>query len=316
MDRLRAELFDILESSPSAMTVRQVFYQAVSRGVIAKTENEYKSTVVRLLTKMRLDGDIPFGWIADNTRWQRKPSTFSTMEAALERTARTYRRQVWDNQNAYVEVWLEKEALAGVVYDITAEFDVPLMVTRGYPSISFLHEAAEAMDAAAGAYSFQQLAAMPDDERQRFIERCNGAGRAYSEGKDVFVYYFGDFDPSGVDIARSTEERLDEFARSFITFERVAVNEAQIEELNLQTRPTKRTDSRANGWEGGSVELDAIPVEVLRGMVRDCIQAHLDPGQLDLLRTVEAEERAVLERLFSRNFVDLARHDEQGGRWT
>jgi hypothetical protein len=132
---VRAHLYNILARSESAMTVRQVFYQAVSRGVIAKTEGEYKSTVCRLLTDMRLDGVIPFGWIAENTRWMRKPRTYSSMESALENTASTYRRQVWDNQGAYVEIWLEKEALAGVVVDITSEFDVPLMVTRGYPSV-------------------------------------------------------------------------------------------------------------------------------------------------------------------------------------
>jgi hypothetical protein len=274
MTHLRAHLFTILNESPSAMTVRQVFYQAVSRGVIDKTEGEYKSTIVRLLTEMRLDGLIPFGWIADNTRWQRKPRTFSTMESALERTAQTYRRQLWDNQDAYVEVWLEKEALAGVVYDITAEFDVPLMVTRGYPSLSFLHEAAETMDAAAGVRTDEQLMAMSDEERRQLVEDCNASGRDLTEGKDVFVYYFGDHDPSGVDIARSTEERLDEFAQSFITFERVAVTEEQIRELDLPTRPTKRTDSRAAGWDGGSVEARRHP---RRGAARHGPRLHRAP---------------------------------------
>ena len=82
------------------MTVRQVFYQLVSRGVIAKTEGEHRQTVVRLLTAMRRAGEMPFGWIGDNTRWMRKPRTYSSMQDMLALTAQTYRRALWDNQAA------------------------------------------------------------------------------------------------------------------------------------------------------------------------------------------------------------------------
>jgi hypothetical protein len=146
MADLRAALYDIVATA-APMSVRQVFYQAVSRGLIAKTEAEYKNTVCRLLSEMRLEGEMPYGWIADGTRWQRKPVTHSGLEAALGSIHRTYRRSLWDNQSAYIEVWLEKEALAGVVYDATAQYDVPLMVTRGYPSLSFLANAAEDIEA-------------------------------------------------------------------------------------------------------------------------------------------------------------------------
>jgi hypothetical protein len=100
-------------------------------GVIAKTEGEYKITVVRLLGDMRRNGEIEFDWIAGNTRWMRKPRTFSSLENMLKRTAEAYRRSVWDNQECYVEIWLEKDALAGVLYEETGAWDVPLMVTRG-----------------------------------------------------------------------------------------------------------------------------------------------------------------------------------------
>ena len=80
------------------MTVRQVFYRLVSLGVIDKTEAEYKSTVCRLLADMRRNGDIPFRWIADNTRWMRKPTTYSNLEQAAQETAQFYRRRLWDNQ--------------------------------------------------------------------------------------------------------------------------------------------------------------------------------------------------------------------------
>ncbi len=97
------------------MTVRQLFYRLVSMGAIGKTENEYKNTICRLLGQMRRQKVVPFHWIADNTRWMRKPRSFSSLEEALENTAQTYRRAIWDYQDDYVEIWLEKDALAGVV---------------------------------------------------------------------------------------------------------------------------------------------------------------------------------------------------------
>src|SRR5262249_17037909 len=201
----------IRESHP--MTVRQVFYRLVTAGVIDKTESEYKSTVVRLLSVLRRTGEVPFGWIADNTRWMRKPGTFSSIEQALRRTAETYRRSLWDDQEVYVEVWLEKDALAGVLYQETGQWDVPLMVTRGYPSLSYLNEAAEAIIAV---------------------------------DKPAFIYYFGDYDPSGLDITRGVEEGLGEFdPDADIRFQRVAVTTDQIEEWNLPTRPTKKPTAGA-----------------------------------------------------------------------
>lgn len=114
------------------MTVRQVFYRLVSMGAIDKTEAEYKGTVCRLLAEMRRGGDIPWRWIADNTRWQRKPKTYRGLDHLLRETANLYRRALWERQDAYIEIWLEKDALAGVLIDVTTEWDVPLMVTRGF----------------------------------------------------------------------------------------------------------------------------------------------------------------------------------------
>jgi hypothetical protein len=256
----------LLEDNP--MTVRQVFYRMVSTGVIRKTEGEYKQTVCRLLSDMRLSGEIPFGWIADNTRWQRKPQTYSSVESMLRRTAEAYRRSLWDNQDAYVEIWLEKDALSGVLYDVTGRWDVPLMVTRGYPSLSYLMGAAEAIEAM---------------------------------GKPTYLYYFGDYDPSGLDIPRNVESRLREFAPTAdITFECIAVTPAQIIRWNLQTRPTKKTDSRSKGFEGESVEVDAIHPTDLRELAADCITEHIDPGALEAMYAAEREERELLQGIADR----------------
>lgn len=250
----------VAEQQP--MTVRQVFYQLVSRGAIDKTEKQYKQTVIRLLTEMRLAGSMPFDWIADNTRWMRKPRTYSSLVQALTSTARFYRRALWDTQNVYVEVWCEKDALAGVLSDATSEWDVPLMVTRGYPSLSYLHAAALAIAA---------------------------------EDRPVYLYYFGDFDPSGVDIARSTEKRLRQFAPDAeLYFEVLGVTPKQIAAMNLPTRPTKRKDTRSAGFHGESVEVDAIPPATLRALAYEAIAQHVDPEAVRKLAEAERDERRML----------------------
>jgi hypothetical protein len=174
IDAIRAALYETVEAY-HPMTVRQVFYQLVSQGVVPKTEAAYKTTVGRLLVKMRMDGELPFNWISDNTRWMRKPTTFSSLDAALENTARTYRRALWDDQDVYVEVWCDKDALAGVLLEETRQWDVPLMVSRGFASVTYLYEAAESFKA---------------------------------QGKPA--YYFGNHDRNGLHIDRSIEMKLRE----------------------------------------------------------------------------------------------------------
>jgi hypothetical protein len=264
IDQIRGAIYSTLEAD-HPMTVRQVFYQLVSRRAIEKTEAEYNRTVGRLLTDMRRAGEVPFDWIADNTRWMRKPKSYSSLADMLTQQQRFYRRALWDDQNAYVEIWLEKDALAGVLFEETEPWDVPLMVTRGYPSISYLHQAAMAI-------------------RLR--------------GKPAHLYYFGDHDPSGRDITRATEKGLREFAPDAdIRFERVAVTEQQIRDLRLPTRPTKKTDSRSKGFHGESVEVDAIPAATLRALARRSIECHIDRAALEGTRQVENAERETLNQL-------------------
>src|SRR5436305_11265476 len=112
IDDYRAAGDDVVEAQ-RPMTVRQVFYRGVGFGHWDKTEKEY-NTVQRLLADMRRNGDMPFSWIADGTRWQRKPQTHDSVESALRDTADFYRRALWSSQPWYVEAWLEKDALAGV----------------------------------------------------------------------------------------------------------------------------------------------------------------------------------------------------------
>jgi hypothetical protein len=143
---IRDAIIDILEND-HPQTVRQVFYALTVRGAILKAEIEYQQTVVRLLGDMRKAGTIPFEWIADNTRWMRKPASFTGLESCLNNTSRFYRRDLWAAMPVYVEVWVEKDALAGVMMEETEVYDVPLMVARGYASLTFLYSAATAIRA-------------------------------------------------------------------------------------------------------------------------------------------------------------------------
>jgi hypothetical protein len=243
-------------------TVRQVFYAMTVRGIIHKLEIEYKRTVGRLLTDMRELGEIPFEFIADNTRWMRKPATFVGLDQCLNNTSRFYRRDLWAAMPVYVEVWCEKDALAGVLMEETEVYDVPLMVAKGYASLSFLHGAAKTIEA---------------------------------KGKPAYVYHLGDLDPSGLDAARDIEAKLRRYApNAKIHFEHVAVTREQVERWKLPTRPTKSTDPRAKKFEGSSVELDAIPARDLRALVRECIERHIDKKQLEVLKVAEASERDIL----------------------
>jgi hypothetical protein len=271
MAEIREGLWDIVQVG-SPMTVRQVFYRAVAAGLVGKTEAEYQGTVCRLLTEMRRAHELPYHWLVDNTRWMRKPSTYRNLNSFLAGVKHSYRKQIWNDQDAYVEIWLEKDALAGVLNPVTSQWDVPLMVTRGYPSLSYVHDAAETI-----------------------------AG----QGKDAYIYYFGDHDPSGVDIPRKVEEDLRQFVEedpegdpdTEIHFERVAVLPEQIRDWCLPTRPTKKTDTRAKRFVGESVELDAVEPQRLRSLVEDRIVQHVDETVLAITRNVEASERAILKNM-------------------
>jgi hypothetical protein len=250
------------------MTVRQMFYALVIRDVVPKEERAYDQVAYHLLS-MRRAGVLPFSYIADHTRWVRKSKTYSSVQAYLEASQEFYRKAVWDDIDERVEIWIEKDALAGVVVEITDAWDVPLLVMRGFPSETLLYSAAEAINASK---------------------------------KKTWIYYFGDYDPSGMKISDSIEHKLigwSELARPL----RVAVIEPQIRRWGLPTRPTKtRTktgtlNTHAKDWQGDSVELDAIPADQLKAMVEEYITYHVPQGHLDAIATVEAVERETLKGL-------------------
>ena len=266
----REALLDIIDDG-KPMTVRQVFYQATVRGLVEKAESGY-GKVQNDLTLMRRDGVLPYDWLADNTRWQRKPQTFDSVEQALRETAAFYRKSLWTDADSYVEIWLEKDALSGVILPITSMYDVPLMVARGYASLSFLYNAAD----------YINTLTVP-----------------------TYIYHLGDFDPSGVNAGEKIEETLREMAPDAeIYFERLAVTEEQIDAWNLPTRPTKKSDTRSKSFGDISVELDAIEPNRLRQIVQEAIEQHLPHEQYAVLKAAEESARKIIRRLVGDAIAD------------
>jgi hypothetical protein len=260
--RRRARLYEIAyEIRPAS--VRGVYYQASVHGIVEKTEPGYGKVQVDLV-RLRRAGVLPYGWITDNTRLQRKPRTYNGIADAVEQTAEFYRKALWRAAGCYVEVWLEKDALSGVVYPVTSLYDVPLMVARGYSSLTFLHSSAE-----------------------------------YIAELDVptFIYHLGDFDPSGVNAGEKIEQTLREMTPDAeLHFERLAVLPEQITAWTLPTRPTKQSDTRAKKFGSDiSVELDAIDPNRLRSIVQEAIERHLPADELKVLQEAEASERDALK---------------------
>jgi hypothetical protein len=269
--RTKAELLDFKTALAAIVdeikpcTVRQCFYQASVRGVCDKTETGY-GQVQRALVELRRDCFVPYASIVDHTRYMLKPATYDSVSEFLEITAQTYRRAVWTDLPDYVECWLEKDALRGVLSPVTLQYDVPLMVARGYASLSFLHGSAEAF-----RWHTQQ-------------------------GKTCHLIHLGDFDPSGVNAAEKIRDTIQELAPEIdLHFTRLAVTEKQIAEWNLPTRPTKKSDTRAKNWSGGdSVELDAIHPDQLRKLLSQELERFVPDRLLSSLQAAENSERDVM----------------------
>ena len=179
MEDLNALLITLVTQNAPA-TVRQVFYLAST--ALTKTERVYKRVCERLKT-LRLEGRVRWNQITDMTRWQRKPLTFNNLESAVEHTRLTYRRAVWQGLNCRVFIVLEKDTLAGVVGQVTDEYDVPLLVTRGFSSLTFQRGVADDIN-------------------------------SYSQARITsYVYALGDWDPSGLKAHASFKKRLEDWCQ-------------------------------------------------------------------------------------------------------
>lgn len=250
------------------LTLRALHYQLVGRGM-TNTVQHYKR-VVKAMEVARWDGTISFETFSDLDRsviGSTKADAVS-LEDAVDLGKRqvrawmtNYGRNRWENQPYYSEVWIEKKALQNVFAPVCDDNDIALAPCKGYPSLTFLNEAA-----------------------QRFNAQY---------GKRCVILYFGDYDPSGEDIPRSVEENLTRLGVD-IEVRRFALFEEQVRKWKLPPAPAKTTDSRTANWDGiGQVELDAVEVSVLRDLARDAIASVFDEDLY--IELMEQEEQESVE---------------------
>jgi hypothetical protein len=248
-------------------SVRGMYYMAMGAGLIdkdAQTKRNNYMRIQRRLLQMRRDGRMPYSWITDGSRTIYGYDRFADEDAFSTYAANIYRKDYWLESPVRVEVWVEKDAMAGKLKPVVRdEYGLDLYVSRGFASETYLQEA--------GAH-------------------------IRSVGRPTYVYLLTDFDASGMGIAETVEEKLAEMAHPVDVFvERIAATPNQIEEYGLITQPVTRSDTRARNFiqrfGTETVELDAIPASGVRRLVREAIERHMDPRRLAFLRMVEQEER-------------------------
>ncbi|MCB5201676.1 hypothetical protein LH464_04185 [Neorhizobium sp. T786] len=260
------------------LTLRQLYYQFVSRDIIPNKQSEYKR-LGSIINDARLAGLVDWNSIEDRTRNVRGVSTWEDPAEVIRSALHSYREDLWRTQSFRPEVWIEKDALVGVVEPVCRRWRVDYFACRGYSSQSEQYSAGKRFAAMRG------------------------------EGIRPVVLHLGDHDPSGVDMTRDNRDRLAMFARQGVTVKRLALNMDQIEQYDPPPNPAKETDSRAAGYieEYGdsSWELDALEPTVIDALIEAAITKDLDRQAWDHAKT-EEEERKDLLQATSDNWDDVS----------
>lgn len=257
------------------LTLRQLYYQLVTRNEIRNTEREYKN-LGTLISQARLSGMMDWDAIEDRVRRPIRPNEFTGLTSLVNAAIRSYRLPRWRGQGAYAELWVEKDALAGVLEPIADRFHATLMVNRGYSSQSAMYESAR---------------------RIQNTRQSMGA-------KSAYVFYLGDHDPSGEDMVRDVEERLQMFGVTKLRVTKIALTRAQVDEYGPPPNPAKLSDSRAAKYceEHGdeSWEVDALPPETLNLLVEEAFERVLDLGKMRKVEEQEEVDKQALRRAVQR----------------
>lgn len=256
------------EAQGYELTLRQAYYQLVARGYIPNNERSYKN-IGNLINDGRLAGLIDWRAITDRTRNMRQNSHWSTPPEVIASAKYSYMLDKWEGQPNYVEVWVEKDALVDVVGQICRSLDVPYFSCRGYTSQSEMWAAS-----------------------RRFINQGHRNRR--------IIIHLGDHDPSGIDMTRDIQERLELFDAD-VYVKRVALTMEQIETFNPPPNPAKLTDSRCGKYisEYGykSWELDALEPKVITDLIRDEVMKYRDNKLYSQICAREADEKEELQLL-------------------
>lgn len=259
------------------LTLRQLYYQFVSRGIIPNAQKEYKK-LGSVVNDGRLAGLIDWDGLEDRTRNLQSVGHWSSPAQIIATASRSYAIDKWATQSVRPEVWIEKDALAGVIEGICTELDVPYFSCRGYTSQSEMWGAA-----------------------MRFVGYAN-------KKQTTHVIHLGDHDPSGQDMSRDIEDRIRMFMRTHghrnFDFTRIALNMDQVTQYNPPPNPAKSSDTRfadyRNAYGDESWELDALEPTVLRDLIRDKVVELRDEEQWDKQVDREEAEKATLAEVSNR----------------
>lgn len=252
------------------LTLRQLYYQFVSRDFIANNQREYKN-LGDIINDARLAGLVDWLAIVDRTRNLQALANWETPAEIVEACAKQFRIDKWKEQQFRVECWIEKDALVGVIEGVCNELDIDYFSCRGYTSQSEMWVAAQRLA------KYQKKAQVP------------------------LILHLGDHDPSGKDMTRDITDRLSEFSYSTIEVKRLALNMDQITQYNPPPNPAKITDSRAEKYieEFGeeSWELDALEPAVIAQLIRDAVEEVRDQGQWDEAVAEEEKQKEQLAKV-------------------
>ena len=256
-DGIVAAALEVFNQYDTAITLRQLYYRLVARLLIPNTINSYKR-LSRMMVKAREQEDVPVNCLEDRSRriLGRGDTGYDSAEdylkqklSSLQDSWKGFTMPMWEDQPVYLLISLEKDALSRLVSRIANQYSVRTFPTRGYPSFSYVQTMANYMQTRLG-------------------------------GKPTIVLYFGDFDPSGVDIERDLEDRLGRYGAKDFKVKRIALTADQIRQYSLPPMPVKRSDARAESFmaEHGdrAVELDALDPNLLQEMVEKAILDNID----------------------------------------
>jgi hypothetical protein len=251
------------------LTLRQLFYQFVARALIENLLSEYKR-LGHIIRDARRAGLIDWDAIEDRTRGLDSWRTYSSPQDALLETAEQYAEDCWRGQRWRPEVWIEKEALVGVIEPVCQRWQLPSFPARGNGSDSELYRAG------------------------------NRFAQAIDAGLIPLVLYLGDHDPTGLDATRDVRERLAMFARAEIEVRRLALNMNQIERYRPPANPAKETDTRYQAYvrQFGPEcwELDALDPAVIDALIETEIDGLIDRDAWNSALAQAAAHRAWLEQ--------------------
>lgn len=255
------DIIEVYERQNLRLTLRQTYYQLVSANIVPNTEQSYKN-IGSLISDGRLAGLIDWSAIEDRVRQPKMPFQFEDLTSYVAWATDLYKLPRWEGQENYVELWVEKDALAGVLAPIARKYHVTLMVNRGYSSSSAMHEAAG-----------------------RYIREC-GEGE-----RNPVLLYLGDLDPSGEDMVRDINDRLALFGVENLHVEKLALTMEQVKTYKPPPNPAKLSDARAKAYikkyGASSWEVDALPPVRLQQIITDAIKEHLNEGLMDTVISLE-----------------------------